>query len=211
MTEKSVRDRIIEAALFLFEKYGYHAVGVNKIIEESGTSKGGFYHNFKSKDELLYTIHDTFITYVLNKAKEAYSNWNTPIERLYYIVKSFTQMFHLYKPHTTVFYQESVYLTSEYFEAIKIKRDQYVDITYKVIEEGIQTGQFLPNLPVAIIGMSIFGVVNWTYKWYRPDGKYSIEEIADVYADFVLNSIMTDEAKKNYKFSHFFSKSYIKE
>ncbi|WP_227937658.1 TetR/AcrR family transcriptional regulator [Alkalihalobacillus deserti] len=206
MTGKSVRDRIIETALFLFEKNGYHAVGVNKIIEESGTSKGGFYHNFKSKDELLYIIHDTFITYAVDKAQEAYLNWDTPIERLYHIVKSFARVFYLYKPHTTVFYQESVYLSSEYYKAIKIKRDKYRDIIFKVIQEGINSGQFLPNLPVPIIGMSIFGMVNWTYKWYRPDGSYAIEEIADVYADYVLRGIMTDEAKKNYKFfSRFFS------
>lgn len=205
MTEKSVRDRIIEAALHLFEKYGYHGVGVNKIVEESKTSKGGFYHNFKSKDELLYTIHDAFITYAVNKAKEACENWDTPSERLYYIIQSFARVFFLYKPHTTVFYQESVYLSPEYSEAIKRKRDQYRDMIFDVIQDGIQTGQFLPNLPVPIIGMSIFGMVNWTYKWYRPAGEYSIEEIAVIYADLILNSIMTEEAKKTHQFSRFFS------
>ena len=56
----------------MFEKHGYHGVSVEQIVEESGSSKGGFYHNFKSKDELLYHIHDVFISYVLDKAREAY-------------------------------------------------------------------------------------------------------------------------------------------
>ncbi|MEW9673700.1 TetR/AcrR family transcriptional regulator [Ammoniphilus sp. 3BR4] len=205
MAEKSIRDKIIETALYLFEKHGYHGVGVNKIVEESGTSKGGFYHNFKSKDELLYTIHDAFITYAVDNAKKACENWNTPRERLYYIIKSFARVFFYYKPHTTVFYQESVYLSPEYSDSIKKKRDQYRDMIYGVIHDGIQRGEFLPNLPVPIIGMSIFGMVNWTYKWYRPDGDYSIEQIADIYADLILNSIMTEEAKKSHTFSDFFS------
>ncbi|WP_078408945.1 TetR/AcrR family transcriptional regulator [Priestia abyssalis] len=204
MTEKPVRDRIIETALHLFEKYGYHGVAVNKIIEESGTSKGGFYHNFKSKDELLFIIHDTFITHALDKAKEACGKWVTPTERLYHIIKSYAKIFHLYKPHQTVFYQDSSYLSKEYFETISRKRDQYRNMIFEIIQDGIQAGEFRPNLPVPIIGMSIFGMVNWTYKWYKPNGQYSSEEIASVYADFTLNSIMTDEAKKNHQFSPFF-------
>ncbi|WP_138918926.1 TetR/AcrR family transcriptional regulator, partial [Ornithinibacillus scapharcae] len=56
---------MIHSALHLFEKQGFHGVTVNQIVESIGTSKGGFYHHFTSKDELLFVIHDTFITYVL--------------------------------------------------------------------------------------------------------------------------------------------------
>src|SRR5699024_12045067 len=56
---------------YLFEEHGFHGVTVNTIVEKVGTSKGGFYHHFKSKDELLYVIHDTFITFALKEAMMA--------------------------------------------------------------------------------------------------------------------------------------------
>lgn len=204
MKEKSTRERIIEAALSLFEEYGYHRVTVDKIVQESGTSKGGFYHNFKSKDELLYTIHDSFITYVLGKAQEAYEKWGTPTERLHAIITSFVMMFDRYKSHVTVFYQESLYLALEYDAEIEMKRDQYKEMMFKVIDEGIERGEFRPELPVSVMSMAIFGMINWTYKWYRATGKYSIEEIADIYADLILHSALTEEAKKNLKFAKLF-------
>ncbi|TES53785.1 TetR/AcrR family transcriptional regulator [Halalkalibacterium halodurans] len=192
--KRSTKERIIETALLLFEEHGFHAVTVDRIVQESGTSKGGFYHNFKSKDELLYTIHDSFITYVLEKAREAYEKYETPAERLHATVRSFVMMFDFYRPHVTVFYQESLYLSSDYFKDIKKKRDQYKQLMFRLVKEGIDAGEFREEIPVPITSMAIFGMINWTYKWYKTSGKYSVAEIADIYADLVLHAVLTQEA-----------------
>lgn len=204
MSEKSIRERIIETSMRLFEANGYHRVTVDQIVKESGTSKGGFYHNFKSKDELLYIIHDQFITYVLEKAEEAYEQWDTPTERLQAIVKSFVMMIDLYRSQVTIFYQESLFLSPEYFKDIEVKRDRYKQIMFTVIQDGIASGEFRPELPVPIVSMAIFGMVNWIYKWYQKSGTYSIEQIADIYADMVLHSVLKRDAMENPDFNRFF-------
>ena len=51
--KKTVKERIIEAASELFQKKGYNNVSIDEIIEKAGTSKGGFYYYFDSKDQLL--------------------------------------------------------------------------------------------------------------------------------------------------------------
>ncbi|WP_017726850.1 TetR/AcrR family transcriptional regulator [Halalkalibacterium ligniniphilum] len=207
MGKRSTKERIIETALHLFEEQGFHAVTVDKIVQASQTSKGGFYHNFKSKDELLYTIHDSFITYILDKAEEAYERFDTPAERLYETVKSFVMMFDLYRPHVTVFYQESLYLNNESFQTIKAKRDQYKERMFRVVEEGIAQGEFRKEIPVPITSMAIFGMTNWTYKWYKADGRYSIQEIANIYADLIMHAVLTKEAAANPAYQHFFLKN----
>ncbi|HWL11575.1 MAG TPA: helix-turn-helix domain-containing protein, partial [Ureibacillus sp.] len=52
MIVHSLKERIIETALELFQHKGYHGVSVDEIVDIAGTSKGGFYHKFKSKDAL---------------------------------------------------------------------------------------------------------------------------------------------------------------
>lgn len=204
MTSKSTKERITETALKLFETHGYHGVTVDKIVHESGTSKGGFYHNFKSKDELLFTIHDSFITYVLDKGMEAYANWETPAERLYAMVKSFVMMFEQFKSHVTVFYQESLYLAPEFVEKIEVKRDQYKEMMFSVVKAGIEQGEFREELPVEILSMAIFGMINWTYRWYKAEGTYSIEDIANIYADLVMNAALNEKAKEKPEYATFF-------
>ncbi|WP_219659869.1 TetR/AcrR family transcriptional regulator [Brevibacillus formosus] len=207
MVEKSIRERIIETSMRLFEANGYHKVTVDQIVKESGTSKGGFYHNFKSKDELLYIIHDQFITYVLEKAEEAYEKWDTSTERLQAIVKSFVMMIDLYRSQVTIFYQESLFLAPEYYTDIETKRDRYKKIMFTVISDGIESGEFRPELPVPIVSMAIFGMVNWIYKWYQKSGTYSIEQIAEIYADMVLHSVLKSESMENPAFQRFFLQS----
>ncbi|MBB6452793.1 AcrR family transcriptional regulator [Salirhabdus euzebyi] len=193
MTE--LKDKIVEASLLLFEEHGFHGVTVKDIVEYCGTSKGGFYHHFQSKDELLFVIHDTFITYVLNKANDAIITYTKPTLQLHAIIQSFVKVFDLYKPHISVFYQESTYLKPHFEQLIKKKRDQFKQIVFDVVEAGQKSGEFRKELPVEITGMSILGMVNWTYKWYRKDGDKTIEEIADIFTDILLQGILTDEAK----------------
>lgn len=53
------KQEIINAASKLFQLYGYHGVGLNEIIKESGTAKGSLYHYFPNgKEELAIAAID---------------------------------------------------------------------------------------------------------------------------------------------------------
>lgn len=192
MTKTTLKQRILDNAILLFQQNGYHRVTVDQIVEETGTSKGGFYHNYQSKDELLYQIHDIFISYVIKKAQEAYDDCETPVSRLCAILYSFTKVFDLYKSHITVFYQESMYVPNEYKDIINEKRDQYRIILEKVIQEGQQTGDFRKEVPANISTMAIIGMVNWTYKWFNQQGPMAMEQITEVFTDMVLHALTTE-------------------
>lgn len=52
----SLKERIIEESLKLFSVKGYMSTSITDIIEAVGTSKGGFYNHFKSKEQLFHEI-----------------------------------------------------------------------------------------------------------------------------------------------------------
>lgn len=187
---RDLKEEIVETSLDLFERYGFHGVSVNQIVQASNTSKGGFYHHFQSKEELLFVIHDTFITYVLKEAQAANIVHTSPVEKIQAIIRSFVHVFDLYKSHISVFYQESMYLKSPYSQQIKEKRDMFKDLIFSVIEEGQKSGHFRKELPIEITGMAVLGMVNWLYKWYKQEGAYSIDQIADVFTDLVLHFLL---------------------
>ncbi len=167
---------------------------MNDIVENVGTSKGGFYHHFTSKDELLFVIHDAFISYALEKATIATNTYQTPTKKLQAIVNDFVKVFDLYKSHIAVFYQESNYLQPKYKKLIKRKRDQFKNIIIAVIDEGKKRGEFRRDIPTDITSMAILGMVNWTYKWFKRDGSKTIDEISDVYIDLLLHAILSETA-----------------
>ena len=63
MAKKNTRNtkgKIISAAWKLFYDQGYDDTTVDEIVEESGTSKGSFYHYFDGKDALLSSLSFLF-------------------------------------------------------------------------------------------------------------------------------------------------------
>ncbi len=63
------KEKIITKSLKLFEQYGYENVSIAKIMKECKISKGGLYHHFKNKEDIL----DKSIEYLIDvdyKAKK---------------------------------------------------------------------------------------------------------------------------------------------
>lgn len=54
-----VRERLIAAGLDLFYQHGFHAVGLDRVIERVGTTKTTFYNHFESKDALALACIET--------------------------------------------------------------------------------------------------------------------------------------------------------
>ena len=50
---RPARDRILDAACELFYAHGIHAVGVDRLIAESGVAKATLYTQFPSKDDVV--------------------------------------------------------------------------------------------------------------------------------------------------------------
>lgn len=52
MKKSSVRERVIEAASYLFYNNGYNQTGINQIIEEAQVAKASMYQHFRSKEDI---------------------------------------------------------------------------------------------------------------------------------------------------------------
>ena len=50
------RERLIETGFELFSRHGFHAIGLDRIIDEVGVSKQTFYNHFESKDDLIIAV-----------------------------------------------------------------------------------------------------------------------------------------------------------
>ena len=149
---------------------------------------------------MLFVIHDTFITYVLEKATIANETYQSPTKKLQAIIKDFVKVFDLYKPHIAVFYQENIYLKPTYQTLIKKKRDQFKEMIIQAIEEGKRSKAFREDLPVEITAMAILGMVNWTYKWYKQSGMKSIDEIGDIFVNLILHAVLRTETITSNKY-----------
>lgn len=52
----SRRDHLVETALDLFYRNGFHATGIDRILAEAGVAKMTLYKHFRSKDDLILAV-----------------------------------------------------------------------------------------------------------------------------------------------------------
>lgn len=84
MTKKSdiKKTEILKTAQKLFFGLGYENTSVNSIIDELGISKGGFYHHFSSKEQLLTGLIETFADAHMTNLKSIVETKLAPLEKL---------------------------------------------------------------------------------------------------------------------------------
>lgn len=56
MNAQPRKQHLIDTAYQLFNRHGYHATGIDRILEESGVSKATLYKHFRSKEELILAV-----------------------------------------------------------------------------------------------------------------------------------------------------------
>ncbi|CAE6854910.1 hypothetical protein R75461_07660 [Paraburkholderia nemoris] len=79
------RQDIVNTATRLFARDGYHAVGIDRIISESGVAKMTMYRHFASKDELVTQVLTQRAQQSLTLMAEAVARKTSPIERLHQV------------------------------------------------------------------------------------------------------------------------------
>ncbi len=63
---RQTRGRLLDAALDAFAERGFHAASVEEVCERAGFSRGAFYSNFGSKEELFAALYDRQTTRILS-------------------------------------------------------------------------------------------------------------------------------------------------
>ncbi len=60
MTQSTAKTRILVSALKVIRTKGYEATTVDDLCQDAGLTKGGFFHHFKSKQDLAIAAADHF-------------------------------------------------------------------------------------------------------------------------------------------------------
>jgi TetR/AcrR family transcriptional regulator, transcriptional repressor for nem operon len=87
-TGSPTRDRIVEAALYLFWLRGYTATGIAEILQRAKANSGSFYYFFKTKEELLLAVLELYIeTLMPVVVQPVLSEFQDPLERVFGILE----------------------------------------------------------------------------------------------------------------------------
>ncbi|ETI69018.1 TetR/AcrR family transcriptional regulator [Neobacillus vireti] len=185
---------ILDAALTLFVKNGFNRTSIQDIADAAGITKGGLYHYLKSKEEILFLLHERFISEGYSKLKLIEEESLPTEEKLVKLLKTHLEIIKDYKDDITIFYKEYNNLSPENYKIVMNKRDDYESIFINVLEEGRINGVFnIENSRIS--SFFILGASNFMYHWYNPNGEKPMDELARIYLNIIKNGILNEKDK----------------
>lgn len=172
------RDQIVRHAAALFDRHGYHQTTMIDVANDVGIKKPTLYHYVASKEEILFLIHEEFVDLLIAAQQARAALTDSPDELLLGTMVDILRLMETHHSYVRVFFEHHRELPPGALrDAITAKRDTYFDDVREMIARGAEAGVFIVPDP-RLAALAMFGMCNWAYTWYRPDGPHRPDDIA---------------------------------
>lgn len=181
------RRAILHAAARVFRRRGIAAAGMREIAEEAGLSPGNLYYYFDSKDELLLYCQERTLEHMLAAVDAAKAVGQSSAEQLRAILRAHVHAL-LDELEGATAHLELDALPEALRAPMIRKRDRYERALRSLVAQGVARGEFAA-CDAALVTRAMLGAVNWTARWFRPDGAQSAEEVAENIAQYLVKGL----------------------
>ncbi|MEE9295640.1 MAG: TetR/AcrR family transcriptional regulator [Phycisphaerae bacterium] len=183
-------NHILEAATEVIAREGYQKASMRRVAKAARASLAGLYHYFDSKEKMLFLIQFRTFTALLNNLREKLHGVRDPVERLRVMVRSHVDYFAANMAALKTCSQELDSLTTAAYDEIRKIRHDYYGLTRSVVEGAVDAHVPGSTLDPHVATMSLFGTLNWLYRWYHPKRDCSPSVLANQIAGQFLHGVL---------------------
>ncbi len=188
------RSQVITLAAALFDEHGYANVSMEQLALAAGIAKPTLYHYFRAKDQILRGIHEEFIDLLLDRQEERQRLGLAPADLLLGAMTDILGLMETHRGHVRVFFEHHRELPSPVRDEIRVKRDRYQNMIREAVVDGEQLGQFRGVDP-DVATLSMFGMCNWAYQWWRPGSGADPAHTAQRMWDLLMRGLLGPDAR----------------
>lgn len=183
---------VLRAATGLFAQRGFHGTSMSAVAEEAGLQKASLYHWVTSKEDLLFQVLsgalDHLITETSTVANDETLDFEAKLRRLVSIHSNFAVT---NDDVMQVFRSEAKWLTGQPAREMRGVRRRYLEVYEDLfIAAAAQGGLVMPAAEIPVYVNLIFTMTSYLPQWYRRDGAYSLNEVADLISGLVLAKVL---------------------
>ena len=188
------RREILEAAMRVFARQGYHRAKMEAVAEEAGIGKGTVYEYFKSKTDLFLALHDHMLAELKAFYMKELKGIQQPAAMLERFIAVAFQTFRLWEPFFLVFFdywaeggrgEQQTLLQTRLREAYAIARNDVAAI----IAAGVKDGSLRcdnPLLAAASILATLDGLV---LQWLCDRDAFDLDAMRESLTQTILRSL----------------------
>lgn len=183
------RADLVAIAAELFAERGYRATTVRHIGDAAGVLSGSLYHHFDSKETILDELLSTYLDTLLATYR-GISEQSDPTTALRGLVTEAFRSLGEHRAAIMVLQNERNYLRSlPRFGYLAKAEDEVRQIWITVLRDGIEAGEFRPELDPVVTYRFLRDAVWVAVRWFRQDGPFTPEQLAEQYVTLIFNGL----------------------
>ncbi|WP_111735849.1 TetR/AcrR family transcriptional regulator [Roseovarius amoyensis] len=182
------RQRILSSAAELFSQKGYSGALVGELAKKIGVTKPFIYYYMKNKQDILEQICTATIDLPHLVMDEVFSEDLSPTDSLHTFVRRFATVQGINQNYVSVFFREELNLSPVVRQYVIGRRREFDERLEKLLRKGVETEDFRVS-DVPLTARAIAGMVCWIFNWYQPEGRLSIEDVSQLFAELTLNMV----------------------
>jgi AcrR family transcriptional regulator len=183
------RGQILAHAAALFARHGYTATTMNQVAAACGVTKPTLYHYFTDKQSLLLHIAAGHVERLEQLAREVHAQPLDPQARLRALIERFMQAYASAQHEHRVLTEDVRFLPEdERHRVVQAERRVVAGFAEAIValRPDLQARQLHKPLT-----MLLFGMMNWTFTWLRPDGALTYDALGEMIADLFCGGLPT--------------------
>lgn len=171
------RRELTRLAAQLFVQEGFDRTTVRMLAQEMGIKSGSLFHHFRDKQEILCAVIEEGTQNALAIAREALeASEPNPEARLHAMARAHLETLLTDRNAHVVALYEWRRLDAESRAHLSHLRDAYEALWQEVVGDALEAG--LIHGDKFLVSRFVLGALNWTVRWYDPDGSRTPEELA---------------------------------
>ena len=91
-----------------------------------------------------------------------------------------------------VYLREREAVKRRFREMFGFSPKEYERCWQRILREGVKNGEFRPDLDIQVASYGLLGMLNWSYRWYDPQGRLSINEVVEEFTRLALAGLAAD-------------------
>jgi AcrR family transcriptional regulator len=169
---------ILRSAARIFAEKSYHSTSMRDISRATNVSLAGLYHYCRSKEELLFLIQDNCFGRVLERLEQQLDEVKDPVARLRLFIENHLSFFAANMAEMKVLSHESESLGGELHVHVSTRKDNYTKLARRILQEVQDAREHKQPVDLTVATYALFGMMNWIYNWYDPQGKLKVHDLA---------------------------------
>ena len=169
------RETILNISADTFAEAGYPSATMAVLAARCGVSKSLLYHYYPAKDAILFDLMHEYMTRLQLLVHEVARLALPAQEGLAELVRRFVREYETSRSRHIVLLNDVKFLPPP-------EREQVIAIERSVVQafaDVIADTYMVDGARSKVLTMSVFGMINWTFTWLKPDGPLSYAQFAE--------------------------------